>query len=275
MKTPPVNGSRLAGVDRGSGPPVLFVHGFPLDHSMWDAQIEALSGRYRVIAPDLRGFGQSVFPVGQPSPAVPGHTWPGTAAPHTVTMDQFADDLAGLLDSLGVAERVVLCGLSMGGYVAFAFCRKHAARLRGLVLCDTRAEADTPEAAAARLETADRVLRDGPGPLADAMLPKLLAPSTLTGRPEIVARVRGVILGNDPRGIAAALRGMAQRPDSTPLLLVGQEDGLSTAASMQALAHQIPDSQFVVIPDAGHLAPLEQPSEATTAIRTFLARVVP
>jgi 3-oxoadipate enol-lactonase len=255
------NGARLATVDRGSGPPLVLVHGFPLDHTMWDAQIETLSGRHRVIAPDLRGFGQSGVTEG------------------TATMELFADDLAGLLDAIAAGQRVVLCGLSMGGYVAFAFCRKHAARLRGLILCDTRAEADAPEAAAARLETADRVLGEGPGFLADSMLPKLLAPQTLAERPEMAAAVRKMILGNDPRGIAAALRGMAQRPDSTPLLsritcptlaLVGQDDRLSPPEQMQALARQIPGSQFVVIPNAGHLTPVEGPAETTAAIEAFL-----
>jgi pimeloyl-ACP methyl ester carboxylesterase len=261
VKTLTANGTRLATVDRGSGPPLVFVHGFPLDHTMWDAQIETLSGRHRVIAPDLRGFGQSGVTDG------------------TVAMEQFADDLAGLLDAIAAGQRVVLCGLSMGGYIALAFCRKHSARLRGLILCDTRAEADAPEAAAARLETADRVLGEGPGFLADAMLPKLLAPQTLAERPEMVAAVRKMILGTDPRGIAASLRGMAQRPDSTPLLpaitcptlvLVGQEDKLSPPEQMQALARQIPDAQFAVIPNAGHLAPVEQPAPTTAAIEAFL-----
>jgi pimeloyl-ACP methyl ester carboxylesterase len=266
MKTLTVNGVRLATVDRGSGPPVLLVHGFPLDHSMWEGQIEALSGRFRVIAPDLRGFGQSG------ERCLPSF-------PDTITMDQFADDLAALVDALGVGGPVVLCGLSMGGYIAFAFCRKYPARLRGLILCDTRAAADAPEAAAGRLETAERVLREGPGFVADSMLPKLLAPDTLAGRPEIVAAVRKVILATDPRGIAAALRGMRERPDSTPLLaqiacptlvVVGQEDGLSPPETMQALARQIPNSRFVTIPGAGHLSPVEQPAATTAAITGFL-----
>jgi pimeloyl-ACP methyl ester carboxylesterase len=176
-------------------------------------------------------------------------------------------------------QRVVLCGLSMGGYIAFAFCRKHATRLWGLILCDTRAESDTPEAAAARLQTADRVFREGPGFVADSMLPKLLGPQTLAERPEIVAAVRKVILASDPRGIAAALRGMTQRPDSTPLLsaitcptlvLVGQLDKLSPPDQMQAIAGQIPNSRFVVIPNAGHLTPVEQPAATTAAIEAFL-----
>jgi pimeloyl-ACP methyl ester carboxylesterase len=194
-------------------------------------------------------------------------------------MGQFADDLAGLLDALGIDERVVFCGLSMGGYIAWEFWRKHAARLRGLILCDTRATADTREAASGRLETAERVLQEGLGFLADTMVPKLLAPETLGTRPEIAAAVRKVILANDPRGIAAALRGMAERPDSTPLLaqitcptlvLVGQQDGLSSPDQMQTLARQIPSAQFVTIRNAGHLPPVEAPAETTAAIEAFL-----
>ena len=135
---------------------VVLVHGFPIDHAMWDAQVEALSRRCRVLAVDLRGFGRSE----------------ATDAP--ATMEQFADDLAGLLDALGVREPIVLGGLSMGGYVCFAFWRKYAARLRALVLCDTRAEADSPEAAAARRATALRVLDSGPGVLVDEMAAEAL-----------------------------------------------------------------------------------------------------
>jgi pimeloyl-ACP methyl ester carboxylesterase len=290
VKTLTANGTGLAAVDRGSGPPLLFVHGFPLDHTMWDAQVETLSGRHRIIAPDLRGFGQSgVTEPGKgdrhllcEAPEGPFRQKVPVTFSHTATMELFADDLAGLLDAMAAGQRVVLCGLSMGGYIAFAFCRRYAARLRGLILCDTRAEADTPEAAAARLETADRVLGEGPGFLADSMLPKLLAPQTLAERPETVAAVRKMILGSDPRGIAAALRGMAQRPDSTPLLsaitcptlvLVGELDKLSPPEQMQALARQISGSQFVVIPNAGHMTPVEQPAETTAAIESFLLSI--
>ncbi len=256
-----VHGVRLAVEDRGLGPAVLLVHGFPLDHTMWSAQIEVLSRRYRAIAPDLRGFGRSGVTEG------------------TVSMEQLADDLAALLDALRIGEPVVFCGLSMGGYVAWEFCRKYAGRLRGLILCDTRSAADAPEAAAARLDVARQVLRDGPGLLAGAMLPKLFAPATLEKRPEIAAALQQVVLGTDVRGIAAAARGMAQRPDSTPILgrircptlvLVGEEDSLSPEEQMRAMARAIPGAQFVAIPGAGHLPPMERPAETTAAIEAFL-----
>lgn len=264
MKRIVVNGVELAAVDRGEGSPLLLVHGFPLNHRMWRAQIEALANRHRVIAPDLRGFGESGLPDDK------------------VTMDQFADDLAGLLGALEVGEPVVFCGLSMGGYIAWRFWQRHRARLRGLILCDTRAAADTPEAAANRLATADRVLREGPSPVLQAMLPKLVAESMAKAGPEVVEALRQMILSCDPRGIAAASRGMAERPDMTPLLgqidcptlvLVGQQDVISSAPEMRALAEAIPGAKFVEISQAGHMSPMENPGEVNAAIGAFLAEL--
>jgi 3-oxoadipate enol-lactonase len=262
MKTERVNGVELAYVDRGVGATLLLVHGFPLNHAMWNAQIDELSRHGRVIAPDLRGFGQSGV----------------SEAP--VTMEQFADDLAALLDALRVNEPIVLGGLSMGGYIAFQFWRKYAARLRGLVLCDTRAAADTPEAAAARRDMADRVLREGPAPLVDSMIPRLFSPATLREQPELVDALRCVMMAADRRGIAAAARGMAERPDATPLLdqiacptlvLVGEHDALSPPAEMGAIARAIPRARLVQVAGAGHVSPVERPAEVNAAIGEFLA----
>lgn len=264
MKKIAINGIPWAALDRGEGMPLLLVHGFPLDHTMWDAQIASLSARYRIIAPDLRGFGQS-----EPSDGA-------------VSMQDFADDLAALLGELGVEEPVVLCGLSMGGYVALEFWRRHRRRLRGLVLCDTRAVPDTPEAAAARLATADRVLREGPEFLAESMLPKLFATANQQPEPEYVTATRRVILATDPRGIAAAARGMAQRRDFAPLLpqvdvptlvLVGEQDAISTPHEMRGMAQAIPAARYVEIEGAGHMAPLEKPAEVTAAIVGSLTEV--
>jgi 3-oxoadipate enol-lactonase len=274
-------------VDRGSGIPLLLVHGFPLDHTMWSAQIEDLSTRCRVIAPDLRGFGRSRAKKGD-SPrlcAAPGgpSRQMGTVPffqDDIVTMEQFADDLAALLDALEVAERIVLCGLSMGGYIAFQFWRKYAARLRGLVLCDTRAPADAPDAAAGRLTMADRVLREGPAPMVESMLPRAFAESTRTRHPEVIDRARQVMMSTDPHTIAAALRGMAQRPDMTAslpqincptLVLVGAEDILSTPAEMRSMAESIPGAKFVEIPDAGHVSPIENPIMATKVLAELVS----
>jgi pimeloyl-ACP methyl ester carboxylesterase len=255
------NRSDLGLVDRGEGPVVVLLHGFPLDGSMWAAQIEGLSTHYRVIVPDLRGFGQC-----PPSEDV-------------TTMEQMADDVADALDALAVDEPLTLAGLSMGGYVALAFWRKYAARLRALVLCDTRAAADTPEAIRTRHETARRVLAEGTSVLAETMAPRLFSPVTTRDRPHVVDAVRQMILRADPRAAAAALRGMAVRTDSTPLLgqidcpvlaLVGSDDAITPAAEMRDMTRAIPHAQFVEIPQAGHLAPMEQPAEVNAALTAFL-----
>lgn len=262
MRKITVNEVRLSYVDTGTGPIVLLLHGFPLDHSMWRHQIEALSQRHRVLAPDLRGFGQSE---GQDD---------------KVTMRQFADDLAGLLDSLGILEPITLCGLSMGGYIAWQFWRHHGARLTGLIVCNSRAAADSAEAAAERLRLADSVLTEGSAAIADAMLPKLFAPSTLESQSSIVEATRRVMAAIRPTTIAAALRGMAERPDMTdelagidiPTLLVGGEfDVLTPADEMRAIARALPDATFCPIADAGHMAPLEQPARVNRCLLDFLS----
>jgi len=249
-------------VERGSGTPLLLVHGFPLDHSMWRGQLEGLSDICRVIAPDLRGFGQS------------------SVTPGTVTMQQMADDLAALLDALKITEPVVFCGLSMGGYVAWQFAIRHRARLAKLILCDSRAVADSAEAAAGRHKMADRVLAEGPQVVADAMLPKLFAPAGNIRERAWVTETREVILRTQPAGIAAALLGMAERADVTPqlsqidvpaLVICGQHDGISPPAEMREIAGKLPDALYVEIAKAGHMAPLEEPAAVNAAIREFLS----
>lgn len=266
IKSVVVAGQRLAVEDRGRGQPVLLVHGFPLDHAMWEAQIESLGQHYRVIAPDLRGFGRS-----DPLPA-------GCAA---VTMARFADDLAELLAALGVEAPAAVCGLSMGGYVAWEFWRRHRARLGKLILCDTRAAPDTPEARATRFQNAARALAEGTAFLADTLLPRLVAPETLRADAEITARLRQWVTTASPQTVAAALRGMACRSDARPwlgaidcptLVLVGQHDAISPPDEMQALAAQIPRARFEIIPAAGHMAPMENPSATNAALLAFLAR---
>ena len=234
MNTYTVNGVELAAVDRGAGLPLLLVHGFPLNHSLWQAQIDASRRPLPRDRTDLRGFGTSGVTEGE------------------VSMEQMADDLAGLLDALGIQEPVVYCGLSMGGYIAWDFWRRHRPRVAGLILCNTRAAADSPEAAANRRRMADRVLSEGPAPIADAMLPRLASEVTLTRYPERVEAVRHMIFSNDPRGIAAASRGMANRADATPLLpriacptllIAGQHDQLVPLSEMRAMAEAIPRAQ--------------------------------
>jgi len=251
---------RLAYDDDGVGDSVLLVHGFPLGRWIWDAPRRALARRWRVVAPDLRGAGDSDVPDGP------------------YGMDLLADDLARLCDALRL-ERVILGGLSMGGYVAFAFWRRHAARVRALLLCDTRATGDDRGEKVIRENSAETALRRGTAAVVDAMLPKLLGPTTLSGRPALVEAVRARLARTDPRGVAGALRGMKERPDSTPtlgtitvptLVLVGGEDALTTPAAARELQAAIPGSRLEVIPGAGHLTPVEEPEQTTAALERFL-----
>jgi pimeloyl-ACP methyl ester carboxylesterase len=194
-------------------------------------------------------------------------------------MEGIADDGAALLDHLGVS-RAMVCGCSMGGYAAFAFVRRHADRLRGLVLQDTRAGADTEEARKNRATLAEKVRREGAAAALDAFLPKLLGETTHRERPAIVARVRDLILAASPRGIADALAGLAARADSTPtlrevrvptLVVCGAEDVLTPVAESEAIARGIAGSRLSVIPRAGHLSNLEDPGAYNAVLVDFVA----
>jgi pimeloyl-ACP methyl ester carboxylesterase len=248
--------------DEGRGPPLLLVHGFPLDHTMWEAQIEALAPRFRVLAPDLRGFGRSAVTDG------------------TVSMARMSDDLAAVLDALDVREPLVYAGFSMGGYVGWEFLARHGRRVRALAAVDTRASADTPEGADGRRKMADEVLAKGAAVAADAMVPKLLAAGRPDSDPELARHVREIILRNDPRGIAAAQRGMAERADWRAklgelrlpfLVLAGQKDGLISTQEQREMAAAVPGARYVEIADAGHTPPMERPAAVNDALRSFLA----
>lgn len=250
--------------DSGSGPPLLFVHGFPLDHTMWQAQIDEFQSTHRVIVPDLRGFGQSDVTTG------------------TVTMQQFADDLNGLLDALEVAEPVTFCGLSMGGYIGWPFVVKYSDRVARLVMCDTRAGADSDEAKANRQRVADSVLTNGTAGLAKAMPAKLLSKHTLAERPDVVTHLQRMITKAPPEGVAAASRGMAERSDFTDqlgdvkvptLLIVGSDDALTPPAEMQSISKLMPNARYAEIPSAGHMSPMESPGEFNMHLRAFLSDV--
>ena len=255
-----VHGVNLAVEVQGEGPAILFVHGYPLDRTIWREQIDALDG-YRRIAPDLRGMGQSDAPdLGY-------------------GMELYAADLAALLDALGVDD-VVLCGLSMGGYIAFEFVRQWRSRVRGLVLMDTRAEADSPEVRRARDAAAATAREQGTSAVSDAMLPKMLAPSTLTDRPDVVERVRTTMAATPVSGLVGALGAMRDRVGSEPLLatlagiptlvIVGAADILTPPDQARAMAEAIPGAQLAVIPGAGHLPPVEQPAATSQSLREFL-----
>jgi pimeloyl-ACP methyl ester carboxylesterase len=253
---------RLAYADEGPGPAVVLLHGFPLSRAMWQEQLTGIGSTYRIIAPDLRGHGDSPAPEG------------------VYTMDEMADDVIELLETLHIAERIVLGGLSMGGYVALSLIARYPRRVRGLMLMDTRAGADSPEAADGREATARSVLEAGSATaVASAMVPKLFSKLTLEERPERVEPMRAVMEATTARGIAGALRGMAKRPDrraelaeiSVPtLVLVGEEDVITPPAEAQAMAAAIPNARLEVIPHAGHMAPYENPAVANAAILKFL-----
>jgi pimeloyl-ACP methyl ester carboxylesterase len=262
MKNIKLRDAVLNVADVGSGPILLLVHGFPLDHSMWRHQLESLSDAYRVIAPDLRGFGTS------------------SGAADTMTMELFADDLAELLDGLEIREPVAFCGLSMGGYVAWQFWKRHASRLARLILCDTRAGADTEEAAKGRQKMAQRVLNEGAVIVAEAMLPKLFAENSAREQADTVEATRQVMLATASTAIAGALRGMAQRPDMTSelpniavptLVICGEQDAIVSVFEMRSIANALPNATFVAVPGCGHMSPLEDPTAVNAAIRSFLA----
>lgn len=258
-----VGGIRMHWREAGHGPrAVVFVHGFPFDGSLWDDQLERLPRRWRLAAPDLRGFGRSE--------AGPDHG--------PLTMERFADDLALWLDHLGI-ERATLCGLSMGGYVAFAFWRRYRERVAALVLCSTRAGADSPEARQGRHALAERVRRDGARVVAETMIPKLLAPGTLKTQPAVEERLRRMIEAQPAESIARATEGMALREDSTALLptidvpvlvVAGTEDAVAPLAEAERMRDAIPDARLVEITSAGHLPNLEQPAAFDTALTHFL-----
>ncbi len=236
-------------VVEGSGPPLLLVHGFPFDHTMWHEQLSALVGHFQMIAPDLRGFGDSDAPAS------------------FYSMDLYADDLAHLLDVLG-QEKVVLAGLSMGGYIALAFQRRYPERLAGLVLADTQATADTETARAGRYAAIRTVQAEGVEAVVSGLLPKLFAPANFAAKRILREWVRAMMMRQSPAGVMGALKAMAERPDSTPglavvscptLVIVGEEDLLTPPAKAAALVAAIPGARLAVIPEAGHLTPLEAP----------------
>jgi pimeloyl-ACP methyl ester carboxylesterase len=246
--------------DEGTGRTVVLVHAFPLNSRMWDAQVAALSSEFRVIAPDLRGFGLTGAGSGPQS------------------IEEMAADIRGLLDELGLS-RVTLVGLSMGGYVSMAFYRRYPEALNALVLADTRGGADTDEGRQRRLLSALKVERDGVAAIVDDMISVLLGKTTRETRPDVVGRVRKLISENSPGGVAAAQRAMADRLDSTELLgsvkipvllIVGEEDTLSPPAEFRALHAIIPGAELRIIDGAGHLSNLESPQEFNAALLQFL-----
>lgn len=258
-------------------PPLLLVHGFPLDGTMWRGQVPALravqsghdahaplAGQMRVLIPDLRGHGNSAAPRGAHS------------------LDVFADDLKELLDSLSIPQ-VIFAGLSMGGYIAFAFYRRYPERIRALLLADTRAQADTTETRATRERLALVVEKKGAAAFAAEVLPRYTSGFTTREHLEVVEQVREMMLNTAPHSIAATEYALAARPDSTPtlamitcptLITVGEHDAITPPFEAQYMAERIAHARLEVIPRVGHMAPLEDPAAFNRVLLSFLEELV-
>lgn len=253
--------------DVGPGPVVVLLHGFPLDSTMWEHQKGAIGSRYRVIAFDLRGHGRSVAPEG----------------PYSI--DGMADDVIESLDAMNLTHPIVLGGLSMGGYVALSLIARHPERVKGLMLMDTRASADPPDARATRLELAAQVeTARNTEPVVGAMLPRLFSPTTRARRGDLVARVGERMRRTPVLGVVGALHALANRPDRTAdlariavptLAIVGHDDVITPPTEMRAMTAKIPNARLVEVADAGHLAPLEEPGPVNEAVLAFLNTVHP
>lgn len=249
--------------ERGGGPALILIHGFPLNSSMWIEQLKGLAKVRTVIAVNLRGHGY-------------------TEVDNTdgFSMDLFADDVAATIDDLGL-EQVDLCGLSMGGYVAMAFWRRHAGKVRSLIFADTKPEADTDEGKAGREKTAAAVREQGTQPLLEGLLPKMFGPAPSD---EIVAATRRMFEATPPEVAAADLLAMRDRPDSVAdlsgitvpcLWLHGEGDQLMPLDAVKAHAASMKDCTFVAVPDAGHMSPMENPGVVNAAMTEFLNKVAP
>ena len=245
---------------RGNGPPVVLLHPFPSHHEFWHPVAGALESRYRLVLPDLRGHGDSE--IGEGPALMPKH----------------ASDIARVLDAAGIGQAAFV-GCSIGGYILFEFWRRYRARMTALVLCDTRPQADNAEARANRLKAADSVLEQGTEPFIEAMIPKLLGRTTVSTRPDLVAGARAMMRKMSAEDISQVQRGMAERPDSVAdlktiniptLIVIGEEDVLSTVADGELMRQNIAGSELKVIPKAGHYAPYEQPEAVGKVLRQFL-----
>lgn len=250
--------------ESGEGPTLLLIHGFPFDGRIWDGQLKALSGQAHVLAPDLPGFGET----------------PPAEAQHT--MQAYAEDCVALLDALDILEPVVVGGLSMGGYVALAFARHFGERVAGLVLASTRAGADSEEGKQSRDKAITDVQKNGVAALVEGMHPKLLAPATYAQKPDVAARLKGIMLNASEEGVIAALTAMRERPDSTrllgeldvPALVVhGEEDAVIPIREAEAMAEALPRAELLRVTGAGHLPNMEQSEVFNQALAGFMAKM--
>ena len=249
--------------DDGGGLPVVFLHGFPHDRSLWDQQRRALGPRVRCIAVDLRGFGESTM-----------------SGP--VTMDSYADEVAAVLDVLEI-DRAVVCGLSMGGYVAMALWRRHPQRVRALIFCDTKATADTVEGRAKRDATIQLAQTEGAATVAERQLPGMVGKTTRERQPEVATLMHQMMARQSVSAMVGALQAMRDRPDSVAtlgtvsvptLLVVGEEDALTPVSDAQAMLAALPaalHAKLEIVAGAGHVSCVERPAAVTHVLADFLA----
>ena len=264
-----VRGRTVRYLEGGTGWPLLLLHAFPLAADMWRPQLESPPDGWRVLAPDVRGFG--------PTPSGRTGEQPGSSGP-PLTISDFAHDIVDLLDALEI-ERAALGGLSMGGYITFACFRAAPERFLSLILANTKASADTPDGRTAR-EAMSALLRDrGRAAVADDMIPKLLGETSRRTRPELASRLRTMIESNSAGAIDQAIHAMKDRPDSTELLprvgrpalvIAGEEDTLIPVSASESMHRLLPRSQLVVLPGAGHVSNLETAEAFSEALENFL-----
>jgi pimeloyl-ACP methyl ester carboxylesterase len=255
-----MNEQLVAYTDQGDGQPIVLLHGFPLSRRMWNAQVEAWSHDFRVIAPDFRGFGDS-------------------ALAKEFSMTGCAEDVHELLVSLRIQDGVVLLGLSMGGYISFEFVRRYQEMLRGLILVATQPAGDSDTARQARYETAESVRREGSSALAERLIPRFLGKTTFTTKPEVADALRTLIRSNAAESIAQACYGLAARRDSTSflpdikvptLIVAGSEDALISSTQAETMRRQIPHSRLLVVEHCGHIINLEQADQLNQIVKSFV-----
>lgn len=263
MMDKPGYGRPLAFTDRGTGTPVIFLHAFPLNRSMWDDQLEQLHTRFRVITVDLRGHGDS------------------QRSPSRYSLDDLATDITDLLDALNI-QQAIFAGLSMGGYILFAFYRLYPDRMKGLILADTRAQADSEEERAGRLQMVRTAETQGAEAIADIMLPRLLSADSIATRPDLVENVRAMIVNNSPETIASDLHAMTNRLDSTPslsqikcptLVIVGELDRGTPPSAARFMVERIAGARLAVLSNAAHLSNMEQPDAFNAAVLNFVQEI--
>ena len=257
-----INGININYFVSGEGEAIVLIHGHPFDHTMWQPQIHAFSEKYRVIVPDLRGYGKSSLP-----------------ETGTTRFEDYATDVIGLLNALGV-DTFHVAGLSMGGQLAMECYRQAPSRVRSIILADTFAGLDTPEGKKARNDGADRMEREGMGGYANESIHKMIKAGHVTTMPAIAAHVMRMMTNTLPKAAATAMRARSERIDyltevlpkiNVPvLILVGRQDEFTPVTKAEEMHAALPDSQLVVIEDAGHMPNLEQPDEFNEIMLAFL-----